>query len=139
MDSTLNLTPGLDALRLFLHVTAATVWVGGQFVMLGLLPTARELGDGATKKLAQAFAKLSWPAFAVLVITGVWNMMALSGDPKSTGWNVVFGIKMLLVLLAGLGAWLHSRSTSKAGLAIWGSVAGTASVLALLGGVLLAG
>ena len=47
--TTLTLTPGLDTLRLFLHVTAAAVWVGGQFVMLGLLPTARQLGDGATQ------------------------------------------------------------------------------------------
>lgn len=137
--TTLTLTPSIDTLRLFLHVTAAAVWVGGQFVMLGLLPTARQLGDGATQKLARAFARLSWPAFALLVITGAWNMMALQSSTKSTGWNVVFGIKMVLVILAGLGAWLHGRATTKGATAAWGSLAGTASVLALLGGVMLAG
>ena len=135
----LSLAPGLTALRLFLHVGAATIWVGGQFVMLGLLPTARSLGGDATKKLANAFARLSWPAFAVLVLTGFWNLAALHGDTKTSAWNAVMGIKMILVILAGVGAWLHGRSTSKAATGAWASIAGVASILALLGGVLLAG
>lgn len=134
-----SLTPTLDSVRLFLHVLAATIWVGGQFVMLGLVPTARQLGDDAPAKLARGFARLAWPAFAVLVLTGIWNLIALHGNPKSTAWNAVMGIKWILVLLAGLGAWLHGRSTSKAATAIWGSVSGLASVLALFAGVLLAG
>jgi putative copper export protein len=131
------LAPGLTALRLFLHVGAATIWVGGQFVMLGLLPTARSLGTDASKKLAGAFARLSWPAFVVLILTGFWNVAALSSQTKSTAWSAVFGVKMLMVILAGLGAWLHGRAKTGAAMAIWGSVAGAASVLALLGGVLL--
>ena len=31
------LTPGLDDVRLFLHVLAASVWVGGQLTLAGLL------------------------------------------------------------------------------------------------------
>lgn len=136
----LTLTPGLEALRLFLHVLAAAIWVGGQFVMLGLVGTARGLGDEAPKKLARAFARLSWPAFAVLVLTGFWNLAALHPHGKaSTAWNAVMGIKMVLVILAGLGAWLHGRATSKGAVAAWGSIGGLASVLALLSGVLLAG
>ncbi len=136
----LTLTPGLDALRLFLHVLAAAIWVGGQFVMLGLIGTAGGLGDEAPKKLARAFAKLSWPTFAVLVLTGFWNLAALHPHGRATaGWNMVMGIKFLLVILAGLGAWLHGRVTSKGSMAAWGSIAGTASLLALLAGVLLAG
>src|ERR1035438_1686722 len=72
----LTLAPGWDSVRLFLHVLAATIWVGGQFVMLGLLPTGRSLGGEATKSLAGAFARLSWPAFVVLVLTGFWNLAA---------------------------------------------------------------
>jgi len=138
-STTLTLTPGLDTLRLFLHVTAATIWVGGQFVMLGLVPTARQIGNDAPKKLANAFAMLSWPAFAVLVLTGFWNLAALSSDTKSTSWNMVMGFKFLFVILAGVGAWLHGRAKTKAATGAWGSIAGTASILALLGGVLLAG
>lgn len=139
LGAQLTLAPTLDAIRLFLHVGAATIWVGGQFVMLGLLPTARQIGGDATKKLANAFARLSWPAFAVLVLTGFWNLAALSSDPKSTAWNAVMGVKMLLVILAGVGAWLHGRATTKAATGAWASIAGVASILALFGGVLLAG
>jgi uncharacterized membrane protein len=138
-SQSLTLAPGLEALRLTLHVLAATIWVGGQFVMLGLLPTARSMGGDATRKLAAAFGRLSWPAFAVLVLTGFWNVAAVSGQTASSAWSAVMGVKYVLVLLAGLGAWLHQRSTSKRGIAIWGAVGGLASVAALIAGVLLAG
>jgi putative copper export protein len=134
-----TLAPGWDTVRLSIHVLAAAVFVGGQFVMLGLLPTARQLGSDATKSLARAFARLSWPAFWVLIATGIWNMIALSGDTKSTSWTVVLIIKVILVVLAGLGAWLHSHARTKAATGAWGSVAGTASLLALIAGVMLAG
>ena len=131
------LAPALDALRLSLHVLAATVWVGGQIVMLGLLPTARQLGGDAPGALARAFARLSWPAFAVLVLTGFWNVAQV--HPKTHDWQVVLGVKLGFVVLAGLGAFLHGRSTTRTSLAVWGSIAGVASIVALVLGVLLAG
>ena len=135
----LTLAPGWDSVRLFLHVLAATIWVGGQFVMLGLLPTGRSLGGEATKSLAGAFARLSWPAFVVLVLTGFWNLAALNSQSKSSAWSAVLGVKIALVVLAGVGAWLHGRATSRAAMGAWASIAGVASVLALYAGVLLAG
>ncbi|MEI8050568.1 MAG: hypothetical protein WCI12_03955 [Actinomycetes bacterium] len=139
ISTALTLTPGFEATRLFLHVMAAAIWVGGQFVMLGLVPTARTIGPEAPKKLARAFSRLSWPAFAVLVLTGFWNLGALHGQDASTAWNMVMGVKFLLVILAGLGAWLHGRATTPQAMGMWGSIAGISSILALLGGVLLAG
>jgi hypothetical protein len=47
--------------------------------------------------------------------------------------------KIAVVLLAGVGVFLHQRATSKAQLALWGSVGGLASVAALVMGILLAG
>lgn len=134
-----GLAPALTAIRLGLHVLAAAVWVGGQIVMVGLLPTARRLEDGASKALAGAFARLSWPAFAVLVVTGVWNVSTFHFDQQTTVWKVVLFVKIGVVALAGAAAWLHSRAGSKAALAAWGSVAGVASVAALFMGILLAG
>ena len=72
-------------LRLTLHVLAATVWVGGQFVMAGLLPTVRGLGDSAPRKVAKAFGRLSWPAFWLLIATGVWNYLAVDHTPPTAG------------------------------------------------------
>ncbi len=107
--------------------------------MLGLLPTARSLGGDSAKRLAQAFGRLSWPAFWVLLVTGIWNVMAIHGDKPSTAWNVVLGIKIITVVLAGLGAFLHGRATSKGAIAAWGAIAGLASTAALVLGVFLAG
>ena len=60
-----------DVVRLFLHVLAASIWVGGQFVMLGVLEPARKIGSLAMYRLCKMLAWLSWPALAVLVVTGI--------------------------------------------------------------------
>jgi len=134
-----GLAPTLTAVRLGLHVLAATVWVGGQIVMLGMVPTARRVSADAPRALANAFARLSWPAFAVLVVTGFWNVATFHLAAQSTSWKVVLGVKIGVVALAGVAALLHSRATSRAGLAAWGSIAGVASIAALFLGVMLAG
>jgi putative copper export protein len=133
------LAPALETVRLTLHVLAATVWVGGQIVMLGLVGPARGIGTDAPKVLARAFARLAWPAFVVLVATGIWNVTAVTYSAQDTAWKTVLMVKIVVVVLAGVGAYLHQRATTKGQLALWGSVAGTASVAALVMGILLAG
>lgn len=133
------LAPALDTVRLTLHVLAAAVWVGGQIVMMGMVGPARQLGGDAPKTLARAFSRMAWPAYAVLLVTGVWNVSTFTWSAQSSAWKAVLMAKIVVVLLAGLGAFLHQRATTKGQLALWGSVAGTASVAALVMGVLLAG
>jgi putative copper export protein len=133
-----QLAPAIDGLRVSLHVLAATIWVGGQLTVAGLLPAVRRLGPEAPRRIANAFARVSWPAYVVLLGTGVWNVTAATGH-RSSAWNVVLGVKIAVVVLAGLAAWLHGRSKTRAGLAVWGAVAGAASVSALVTGVFLAG
>jgi putative copper export protein len=125
--------------RLSLHVAAAAVWVGGQFTVLGLLPEVRSLGGDAAARVAGAFGRLAWPAFGVLVLTGFWNVAAVHESHSTTAWKVVLGVKLAVVVLAGLAAYLHGIAKSKASLAAWGAVSGVASAGALVLGVLLAG
>ena len=134
-----HLSTGIGGVRLILHVTAAAVWVGGQLTMTGLLPTIRGLGDDAPKKVARAFSRLLWPAFALLVVTGFWNIAALTTKDASSAWKAVLMIKIAMVVVAGVAVFLHQRATSRAGLAVWGSVGGVASIAALCLGVFLAG
>ena len=134
-----TLAPGLDGFRLIIHVLAATIWVGGQFTVAGLLPTIRTLGEDATKTVAGALSRLLWPAYGVLLVTGFWNISAVDAKHASTAWNAVLGIKITVVLIAGVAVYLHQRSTSKVGLAVWGAVGALASVGALCLGVFLAG
>jgi putative copper export protein len=138
-SSSQSLASGLDTVRLSLHVLAATVWVGGQIVMTGLVGPARTIGGDAPKVLARAFARMAWPAFLVLIATGIWNITAVHYSSQSSAWKAVLMAKILVVLVAGVGAFLHQRATTRGQLALWGSVAGTASVAALVMGILLAG
>lgn len=134
-----DLAPALTTVRLGLHVLAATVWVGGQVVLVGLLPTGRRLGADAPRALATAFARLSWPAYAVLLATGAWNVAAVGLAGMDTAWQAVLWSKVAVVAAAGAAAYLHGRARSRAALAVWGAVAGLGSVIALFMGILLAG
>ena len=134
-----SLAGAMTILRLTLHVLAATVWVGGQFVVAGLVPTARALGEDAPRKVAAAFARLAWPAYGLLLVTGIWNYAAINHASASSSWNSVFGIKMTAVLLAGLGVALHTRATTAKARGLYAAVGLLASVAALVMGVALAG
>jgi len=134
-----QLSDSIGGIRLILHVTAAAVWVGGQFTVAGLLPTIRGLGEDAPKMVARAFGRLLWPAYALLVVTGFWNIAALTVKDASSAWKAVLIVKIVVVAIAGVAVFLHQRSTSKVGLAVWGSIGGVASVAALCLGVFLAG
>lgn len=130
----------LDVVRLFLHVLAATIWVGGQLTLAALVPVLRRVAPESTKPVAQQFRRVAWPAFAVLVATGVWNLLAQDDEGSKGDDNAsVLGIKMVFVLLSGLGAYLHQRATTPKWLAIWGAVGTVGALVALLLGVVLSG
>jgi len=103
-----------DDLRTMLHLLGVTVWLGGQILMLGLLPVLRGLGGDAPKKAAAGFGRVAWPAFVLIIITGIWNVFAVDMANVSFGWSMVFGIKFLLVIVTGLAAWLHQRTDNPA-------------------------
>jgi putative copper export protein len=126
----------LDTVRLFLHVTAATVWVGGQLVLAALVPALRS-SAGAARAAARAFDRVAWPAFAVLVATGVWNVLA-EGD-RGPAYRTTLVVKLAVVAASGLTAFLHARSRSRAALAVFGALTGLTALAALFLGVLLAG
>ncbi len=134
-----SLANSVTIVRLSLHVLAASVWVGGQFVLAGLLPTVRGLGDTAPRQVANAFARLSWPAFWVLIATGLWNYDAVSPSHATHSWKVVFIVKMVCVALAGVGTVVHSRAKAPRTKGIYAGVASLASLAALVLGVALAG
>ncbi len=131
------LTPTAATLRLFLHVLAATVWVGGQLTLAGMLPSVRALGPDAPRKIARAFNRIAWPAFAVVVLTGVWNLMAVNLADTSTAYQVTVFVKVMVVAASGISAAIHAGARSKVALAVGGAVAGLTSIAAVFLGVLL--
>lgn len=133
-----QLATASESIRLFLHVIGATIWVGGQLVFAALVPVLKKKDAALPKLIAKQFNKIAWPAYALLVITGMWNMATLPKEVPSN-YSAFIGVKMVVVLLSGVAAYLHSRAKSAKGMAMWGSISGLAAMSATYVGVLLAG
>lgn len=122
-------------IRLFLHVLAATVWVGGQLTLAGLVPGLRARYPDAPRAVARRFNTFAWPAYFVLLVTGIWNMLEI--DRSDSAWVVTLSIKIAVVVLSGVSAAVHALSKSKVMLAVWGALTGISALAALWFGLLL--
>ena len=127
-----------DTIRLFLHILAATVWVGGQITLAALVPALRRLGAEIPRAAARRFNQVAWPAFGVLVITGIWNIVAVRSQITGS-YETTLVVKLIVVVISGVTAALHARARSPAGLAIFGALTGVSALAALFLGILLAG
>jgi putative copper export protein len=125
-------------IRLFLHVLGATVWVGGQLTLAGLVPGLRRVSPDAPRAVARRFNAIAWVAFAVLIATGIWNILAIRPD-WSSSYGTTLIVKLVVVAGSGLTAALHARARSAAPLAVFGALSGLTALTALFLGVLLAG
>lgn len=125
-----------ETVRLSLHLVAVAVWIGGQFLMAALVPVLRGIAPDAPAKAAQRFGKLAWTGFAVAVVTGVWSMIALPDDLPD-GYHATLGVKLLMVILSGGAAAVHSRTRSAAVRGATGGLGLLAGLAALVFGVML--
>lgn len=125
-----------STVRVFLHVAAATIWVGGQLTLAGLVPGLRALGSEIPRTVARRFNRIAWPAYGVLLATGLWNIVEL--DPR---WDSDYGrtvmVKIAVVALSGATALAHARARSRRGLAVYGAASGVTALAALFFGVQL--
>ena len=130
------LSPNLATLRLFLHVLAASVWVGGQIVLVGVVPSLRASYPDATRLVAKAYGRVAWPAFAIAVVTGIWNMLEVEADGW-TAYQITLGVKILLVTVSGIAAAVHQVGRSKVALAVGGALGFLSALAAMYVGLLL--
>lgn len=131
------LSPSLATIRIFLHVLAATVWVGGQITLAGLLRGQRVLHPDAPRTMARAYNCIAWPAFALLFATGIWNVAAVKVADTTTAYQITLALKLVMVAIAGVASAVHVVSKSKAALAIGGALGLSGSLAATFLGVLL--
>jgi len=127
-----------DTIRLFLHVLAATIWVGGQITLAALVPVLRRLGADIPRTAARRFNLIAWPAFGVLVLTGIWNIVAVRSQ-ISGSYETTLVVKLIVVVISGITAALHARARSTVWVAVFGALTGISALAALFLGVLLAG
>ena len=129
-----------DTVRLFLHVLAATIWVGGQLTLAALVPVLRRFGADVPGAAAHRFNQVAWTAFGVLVVTGIWNIVAVRSQiSHSDSYRTTLVVKLAVVVVSGVAAALHIRSRTARSRAVFGALTGLSALVALFLGVLLAG
>jgi putative copper export protein len=140
-------------LVLWLHVLAACIWIGGQVTVAAVIPLLRE-HQGLAALAGRRYQQIAWPAFAVLVGTGIANTANAHiswADLTSTPVGRTLLTKLGLVALSGLAAAVHgflqapragrhrTGPPSPATSAVLGSLSLLAAVGAALYGVVIAG
>jgi hypothetical protein len=108
-------------LVLWLHVVAACIWIGGQVTVAAVIPLLRGRDDLA-QVVGRRYQAVAWPAFAVLIVTGVLNVgnagLRWSQLLESPAGRTLV-IKLGLVGLSGLAAGVHSfRQAPRPALAV---------------------
>ena len=131
------LSPTADSIRLFLHVLAASVWVGGQIVLGGLVPKLRQVAPDSLKVAANAFARIAWPAFAVVVVTGMWNILDITVGDMTSEYQITMFVHVLLAMAAAMFVVIHSIGQTKLALALGGALGLLTSLGAMFVGILL--
>ena len=127
----------LDSIRVFLHLLGVAGWVGGQIVMVGLLPLLRSLGPDVPRIAAVRFARVAWPCFGLAVVTGIWSLFAVEIGNQDTGYLTALLVKLLLVGLSGVAAAVHATTWSVALRGATGALGGLAALGALFVGAVL--
>jgi putative copper export protein len=132
------LSPTAASIRIFLHVIAASVWVGGQITVAGIVPAVRRSHPQAMKVIAQAFGRVAWPAFGVAVLTGMWSLMAEDITSHSSSWQATVLLKIGVAVASGVFAAVHTVGKTKLALALGGALGALTAVVAMFLGILLA-
>ena len=127
----------LDTIRTTLHLLGVTVWIGGQIVLVALVPLLRSLGGDAARLAAQRFSQVAWPFFGLIVITGIWNVAEVDVTDATTGYNAVLGVKLLLVAISGVAAFVHAETGNTVVRAATGAGTTLAGLGAFVCGVML--
>ncbi len=107
-----------EAINPWLHILAATIWVGPQvFLFVAAVPAVRTVEDAQVRArvmrvLTTRFGYLAWGAMAVLVVTGIANLFEVAPvDPEDIfdlNYGTIFIVKMALVVATVVLTALHS-------------------------------
>jgi putative copper export protein len=122
----------------FVHLLAAAVWTGGLITLTVLVPVLRRGGASVEllRAAARAFARLSWTAMAILIVTGV-GQVQVGGWPWSYGaLHRKLGLVALAVALAAVHQVTARRSSPAARGLIQGAI-GLVSIAVFAAAVLL--
>ena len=109
----------VNALIMWAHLIAASIWVGGSiFIGIVLAPLLKTISDSIEGRLSimirvgRKFNKIGVPSLIVLIATGIYNSVGFIVNPSiilSTSYGVVLLIKIILVILLIITFAVHVR------------------------------
>lgn len=106
-----------EAVNPWLHIMAATIWVGPQFFLfIAAVPAVRTIEDAKQRAavmrvMTRRFGYLAWGALAVLVATGIANLYEEDLDVDvlfDRNFGIIFQVKMTLLIVTVALTALHS-------------------------------
>ena len=109
----------VDALLMWAHLVAASIWVGGSiFIGIVLAPLLKTISDSVEGRLSimirvgRKFNKIGVPSLVILIATGIYNSVGFISKPDlilSTNYGVVLLIKVILVVILIITFAIHVR------------------------------
>jgi putative copper resistance protein D len=97
-----------DALVTWVHLVGASIWVGGSiFLGIVLVPVLKSHTETLEEmvalmvKIGRRFNKITIPAFAALIVSGIYNSRAFLGEPSAildTTYGIILLTKIVLVI-----------------------------------------
>ncbi|NHI04384.1 hypothetical protein DYY67_1242 [Candidatus Nitrosotalea sp. TS] len=111
--------PIADALIMWAHLVAASIWVGGSiFIGIVFAPLLKTMSDTVEGRLSimirvgRKFNKIAIPSLIILIITGIYNSSNLLINPSlilSTTYGQILVIKVILVIILLVTFAIHVR------------------------------
>jgi copper resistance protein D len=109
-----------DVLVFWVHLTCASIWVGGSlFLGIVLAPMLGTIADSPADRLAlmlrigRRFNRIALPSFIILIITGIYNSRAFILQPNAlidSEYGIILLIKIVFVIVTLIIYVIHIRS-----------------------------
>jgi putative copper export protein len=103
----------LPFLNVWLHILAAVIWIGGMlFLSLIAVPVLRRIEAPLVRRdlfraMAQRFRGLVWICIAILILTGIVNVLYYGNTTAGSPYMTVLHIKLGLVVFLVVMGLLH--------------------------------
>jgi len=109
----------VNALIMWAHLIAASIWVGGSiFIGIVLAPLLKTISDSIEGRLSimirvgRKFNKIGVPSLIILIATGIYNSTGFIANPSlilSTNYGIILLIKIILVIILLITFAIHVR------------------------------
>ena len=108
-----------DSLFTWVHLVAASIWVGGSiFLGIVLAPMLKSITGTLEERIAlmikigRRFNKIAMPSFVILIVTGIYNSRVFLQEPGllfETNYGIILLFKIILVIATLIIYIIHIR------------------------------